>query len=185
MKFNIIEKNLSEKKKKTFWICQRTRINKRKIIRVNINYESYIHLSRESIYVLKLHRLQIVIRNCSYFFISFLSIYLDDKYFSNKYLQTASHNYFREWKKNSQNTSKRFLKISLFNNCQENNLNRTFSPSLLPNLGCHLLSFLGISMHSLYLLFFAYSCIFPSFIFWKKFFRIKDFQWQESNSEIR
>lgn len=84
MKFNIIEKNLSEKKKKTFWICQRTRINKRKIIRVNINYESYIHLSRESIYVLKLHRLQIVIRNCSYFFISFLSIYLDDKYLSNK-----------------------------------------------------------------------------------------------------
>lgn len=179
MKFNIIEKNLSEKKKKTFWICQRTRINKRKIIRVNINYESYIHLSRESIYVLKLHRLQIVIRNCSYFFISFLSIYLDDKYLSNKRRRIIiSVN-------DSQNTSKRFLKISLFNNCQENNLNRTFSPSLLPNLGCHLLSFLGISMHSLYLLFFAYSCIFPSFIFWKKFFRIKDFQWQKSNSEIR
>lgn len=179
MKFNIIEKNLSEKKKKTFWICQRTRINKRKIIRVNINYESYIHLSRESIYVLKLHRLQIVIRNCSYFFISFLSIYLDDKYLSNKRRRIIiSVN-------DSQNTSKRFLKISLFNNCQENNLNRTFSPSLLPNLGCHLLSFLGISMHSLYLLFFAYSCIFPFFIFWKKFFRIKDFQWQESNSEIR
>lgn len=56
MKFNIIEKNLSEKKKKTFWICQRTWINRRKIIRVNINYESYIHLSRECICILKLHR---------------------------------------------------------------------------------------------------------------------------------
>lgn len=169
MKFNIIEKNLSEKKKKTFWICQRTRINKRKIIRVNINYESYIHLSRESIYVLKLHRLQIVIRNCSYFFISFLSIYLDDKYLSNKRRRIIISVNEKKILKIRQNDFSRYLYLII---AKKTIWIASFSPSLLPNLGCHLLSFLGISMHSLYLLFFAYSCIFPSFIFWKKFFRI-------------
>lgn len=182
MKFNIIEKNLSEKKKKTFWICQRTRINKRKIIRVNINYESYIHLSRESIYVLKLHRLQIVIRNCSYFFISFLSIYLDDKYLSNKRRRIIISVNEKKILKIRQNDFSRYLYLII---AKKTIWIASFSPSLLPNLGCHLLSFLGISMHSLYLLFFAYSCIFPSFIFWKKFLYYKDFQWQKSNSEIR
>lgn len=81
----------------------------------------------------------------------------------------------------SQNTSKRFIKISLFNNCQENNLSHTFSPSLLRNLGCHLLSFLGISMHSLYLLLFT--LLYFSFFYFLEKICIKDFQWQKSNSD--
>lgn len=53
-----MERNLNEKK--TFWISHeiesKNSINGRKIIRVNINYGSYIHLSRKFTYILKLHR---------------------------------------------------------------------------------------------------------------------------------
>lgn len=54
-----MEKNLNEKKKHfEFYheIESKNSINGRKIIRVNINYGSYIHLSRKSTYILKLHR---------------------------------------------------------------------------------------------------------------------------------